>query len=129
MFYVYGLIAWFALLISAIINGTVRDFCYPKKIKKLQAHRISTFTLVFLINLVTYLFLKITNATPSKKELWILGLGWLIMTLAFEFLFFHYIGKHSWKELFDQYNLKKGKIWILVLIATLLAPILMNNLI
>ena len=47
---------------------------------------------------------------------------WLAMTVGFEFLFFHYIGGHSWGELIDAYRFWKGRLWVCVLLTLGLAP-------
>jgi hypothetical protein len=43
--------------------------------------------------------------------------------VAFEFLAGHYWFHASWSALFADYNLAQGRIWILVLVTTLLAPV------
>ena len=36
------------------------------------------------------------------------------MTPAFEFLFGHYVGGHTWERLFEKYNLMAGRAWVSV---------------
>jgi hypothetical protein len=52
----------------------------------------------------------------------VVGGVWLGLTLAFEFLGGHFAFGKSWSELFADYDLTRGRIWPLVLIATTLAP-------
>ena len=47
------------------------------------------------------------------------------MESIFEFLFGHYVGKHSWSRLFHDYNILEGRLWSLVLMAIALAPYVM----
>ena len=51
-------------------------------------------------------------------------MGWLGLTVAFEFLGGHYLFGDSWERLLAAYNVAQGQVWVLVLIATLLAPVL-----
>jgi len=53
-----------------------------------------------------------------------LGVLWLVLTLAFEFLVGHYGFGKPWAVLLEDYDVTKGRIWIAVLIVTLLAPLL-----
>ena len=53
-----------------------------------------------------------------------LGLFWTILTMAFEFLFGHYVMGHSWDALWADYNVLQGRLWPLVLIVTLFGPLL-----
>jgi len=52
----------------------------------------------------------------------LIGGFWLVMTILFEFVFGHYVMGHPWETLLTDYNLFKGKMWVLVLITTFLAP-------
>jgi hypothetical protein len=54
-------------------------------------------------------------------QLWFIGLGWLVLTLVFEFSFGLWQGK-SWPELLEAYTLKDGNIWLVVIAVTALAP-------
>jgi hypothetical protein len=40
----------------------------------------------------------------------------MALTIAFEFLFFHFVGGHPWSELLANYNLAGGRGWVLLLV-------------
>ena len=52
----------------------------------------------------------------------IIGMVWLAMTVAFEFLFGHYVAKRPWRDLFLDYNLFAGRVWLVVLVWVTIAP-------
>lgn len=52
---------------------------------------------------------------------WI-GALWVAMTVAFELLAGHYLFGNTWERLLADYNVLRGRIWVLVLITTFLAP-------
>lgn len=54
-----------------------------------------------------------------------LGVGalWLTLTLTFEFGVGHYGFGKAWSELLADYALRHGRIWVAVLVLTLLAPL------
>jgi len=85
---------WGVFLIIAIINGGMREVIIEKHTGELTAHIISTLLLSVLIFIVTAIFIHYKNITESKVLL-IIGLAWMVMTISFEFLFFHYIGGKS----------------------------------
>ena len=60
----------------------------------------------------------------TRGDAWTVGVLWLVLTLAFEFLAGHYLFHNPWERLFADYNVAQGRIWILVLITTVLAPVL-----
>lgn len=120
----FSIISWILLCIFAIINGTIRVKLYTNIFGDLIAHQISTIILSAIIIIYTYI-LEIIFPFNFISGIY-LGIFWLILTILFEFGFGHYIRKKSWSELLVDYNIKKGRIWILILITTLVAPILVN---
>jgi len=53
-----------------------------------------------------------------------IGVLWLVLTLAFEFLAGHYVFGNPWSRLWTDYDVLRGRIWILVLVTTLVAPVI-----
>lgn len=113
---------WVVFAILAILNGVLREKLITPFTGKSIGDAISSIILALLIFLVTNFFLPMISAN-SNQTLWLIGLTWVILTMAFEFLFGHYVMKHSWEALLANYNIFKGKLWILVLIAELAAPV------
>ena len=52
---------------------------------------------------------------------------WLGMTLVFEFGAGHYLFGTPWRALLADYNVLAGRLWVLVLIATMTAPALVYS--
>ena len=116
-----ALVVWFGLMVLAILNGIARNSLLSPRIGEQSAHVVSTISLCGLILILTW----ITNpwiAPGSTKAALGVGLFWFAMTLSFEFLAGHYVFKHTWDKLFADYNLLRGRVWVLVLVTTLLAP-------
>jgi len=59
----------------------------------------------------------------TRASLVKLGLFWTTLTMAFEFLFGHYVMGHSWDALWADYNVLQGRLWPLVLLVTLFGPL------
>lgn len=117
------LIAWFMMLIVSVANGAVRDFTYGRQMDQLSAHQLSTVSGVLLLGIVIRLFVR-RYPPPSGKKAFSIGLLWMALTVAFEFLFFHYVGGHSWAELLANYNVLRGRVWVVVLAWVAIAPYL-----
>ncbi len=62
-------------------------------------------------------------APESPGEALELGALWLGLTLLFEFGTGHYIAQKPWAELLADYNLLRGRIWVLVPLVTFVAPL------
>lgn len=115
------LTTWFVMLLVSVANGVVRDLTYGKHMAELTAHQLSTVSCVFLLGIVIWGFVRLYPPSSERKAL-LLGLLWLALTVAFEFLFFHYVGGHSWAELLANYNVLQGRVWVVVLVWIAIAP-------
>ena len=114
-------LAWIPMLLIAIANAALRDLWYGKRVTELQAHQISTITAIPLF--AVYIWIVIRFWPPeSSGQVLVVGVLWLGLTIAFEFLFGHYVSGLSWNRLFHDYNLAAGRIWVLIPLWLLVAP-------
>jgi uncharacterized membrane protein YozB (DUF420 family) len=114
---------WFAILGVAFINGGVRVALLIPRLGDLPAHAISSISLSVAILAAAWLSIGWIGVSRAAAA-WRVGLLWVGMTLAFEFLAGHYIFGSSWARLLEDYNIFEGRIWLLVVATTLLAPLL-----
>lgn len=118
------LLAWLAMLVVSVGNGVLREVSYGPLTDERTAHQVSTLTSILLLGLVMWFFLR--RRPPASRQAALgIGLLWMGLTVAFEFLFFHYVGGHSWSALLANYNLADGRLWVLVLLWLLLGPSLL----
>lgn len=122
--YFAAFVTWIILVILAVINGFFRDLFYKPKMGELRAHQVSTLIFVILLIIVSNIFVNNLGFEFNSISLVLIGFEWLIFTLLFEFLAGHYVFGTSWKKLFYDYNLRKGRVWIFVLIFTFISPLL-----
>lgn len=120
---------WFLFMVLAIINAIVREGIFSSFLNELRAHQLSTLTLMTIFFIVTYLVLRFSNIHLSSEQAFIMGVIWLILTICFEFLAGHYAFGNSWDKLIADYNILKGRIWILIPLTTLLSPVFANKII
>jgi hypothetical protein len=113
--------AWLLMPIIGIINGTIRQYGYTNALGDLRAHQVSTLTGIILFGLYVWALTLLWKIRSSAEAIAI-GLIWLILTAAFEFLFGHYIMKHPWSRLIHDYNIFEGRLWVLVLVWITVAP-------
>lgn len=82
---------------------------------------VSTLMLCALVLLLTYLTIRWIHPR-SGSEAWVVGGLWVALTLAFEFLAGHFLFGNPWSQLLEDYNVLRGRIWILALITIAVAP-------
>ncbi len=109
------------MLFIAIINGAMRDGWYGKHMSELRAHQVSTLVGSVLMGIFIW-FLSRTWKLESVEQAMSIGSIWFCLTVAFEFLFGHFVGHHAWSRLLQDYNLLKGRVWVLFLVWITVAP-------
>lgn len=115
------ILAWVPMVVIAVANALLREKVLAKRLSELRAHQVSTATGVLLFGIYIWVLIRIWRP-ESPGQAVIIGLTWLGLTVAFEFLFGHYVVGHPWSRLLHEYNLFAGRVWVIILIWVTLAP-------
>ncbi|WP_217902855.1 hypothetical protein [Flavobacterium sp. J49] len=113
---------WLPMIFIAVLNGSARDLWYKKHTGELTGHQVSTVSLIILFGFYITAVLKKYPPNSATQSMQI-GLLWLVLTLLFEFGLGLMRGQ-SWELLLQDYNVFKGRIWILIPIWVTVAPYL-----
>jgi len=116
------LLVWLLLAVVATANGVIREATYGKAMPDLAAHQLSTVTAILASGFVVWACNRFWPIESSAQAM-LIGALWLMMTVAFEFGFGHYVAGHSWEHLLGDYNLLQGRVWSLFLIWIVVLPI------
>ncbi|HEY9129253.1 MAG TPA: hypothetical protein VIN02_05425 [Sulfurovum sp.] len=95
-------------------------------IGKTLALPVSGITLSIIVFTITFLSFKLFDKSSSLTYL-LIGIQWVSTTLAFEFIFGHFVMGRSWQELFQVFNILEGDLFIVVLLVTLFSPLLVSQ--
>lgn len=115
------LLLWLPMVLIAVANGALREAWVRKHVGELPAHQISTAMLVLFFGAYIWTVIRLWPPASAGDALAI-GLLWLGLTLAFEFLFGHFAAGHPWRRLLQDYNLLAGRVWAVVPIWVAVAP-------
>lgn len=116
-----ALVVWLGLMAVAFANGTLRELLLSPRLGGRIGHVLSTIILCGAIVLIAWISMPWIGPRTAA-EAWEIGRVWFVLTLAFEFLAGHFLFGNSWAKFLADYNVAKGRIWVLVPIITLLAP-------
>lgn len=114
---------WLVILFMASLNGAARAAWLIPRLGATIGRAVSTLVLCGLVYLVTWFTIGWINPITSGRALAV-GVLWMGLTLAFEFLAGHYLFHQPWAVLLEDYAVTRGRIWVAVLVVVLLAPLL-----
>jgi phosphatidylserine synthase len=119
---------WLILAVSAIVVATFRVSVLLPQFGEQTAHQLGTILYLIVQFIIIYLFIRKIRIKDVKTLLGI-GIFWVVITIIFEFVFGHYVMGHPWQKLFADYNLFNGRLWVLVLINNIVAPLISGKII
>lgn len=114
-------LVWVALCLLAIANGTVRQYLLVPSVGAYGGHLISSASLSLLILLVAWWTVPWIGPA-TLRDAWAIGVLWLATTVVFEFVAGHFLFHHPWSKLLADYDVRQGRVWVVVLVATAVAP-------
>ncbi len=120
--YFKSVLIWIVMALLAVLNGAFRVYIILPFTSEAVAHIISTVIFLVVQFLTIYLFIKkikLQHVISAVK----IGLLWVCMTVLFEFIFGHYVMNHPGEKLIADYNIFNGRLWLLVLLNNIAAPV------
>ncbi|WP_214401446.1 hypothetical protein [Pseudonocardia lacus] len=112
---------WSALLVVALLNGTLRQLVTQPLLGEQAARRLATLLLlVVLTSWAWWLHHRWPIRGPGAA--WAIGGVWVALTLGFEVGFGRLVEGLSWSAVFADYDLTAGRIWVLVPLWMLVLP-------
>lgn len=115
------LLLWIPMIPVAIANAALREGVLKTFADELLAHQLSTCTGLVFFGVYLWMVFRVWPL-GSPLEAVQVGTCWLLMTVAFEFLFGRFVVGHSWEVLLADYNLPAGRVWIFIPLWLATAP-------
>jgi hypothetical protein len=94
--YPLALAVWLLLFVVAFSLGAVRERLIAPALGVQDAHVVGTLAFIAVLLGITAVFVRRIRPRCPLRDLWLVGLLWLALTVAFEFLFFHYAAGKPW---------------------------------
>jgi hypothetical protein len=121
----YGTAAVFWLIFAGVATsaGIVRETWLVPRIGELPAHQVGTLLVCGIFLAVIAVFIRRTR--PSAQEARSIGVWWVLVAIAFEFGFGHYVDGLSWGRLLADYDLSRGRLLLLVWLTVGVGPLVL----
>jgi hypothetical protein len=122
--YVWALatLAWLGFAVVAVGGGIFRVVWLEPRLGERLANITETLMLAAVLGSLIWIAVPWLVPGLRHKDLNRLGLLWVTLTLAFEFLFGHFVDGASWAALFANYDIAAGRLWILIPLLMGLGP-------
>ena len=118
---------WLGFAVIAVVGGVFRVLWLAPRLGEYPANLVETLSLVAilagLVWIATPWLLPGLEARPVRA----LGAFWFGLTIAFEFLFGHFVDGASWSALLANYDITAGRFWILVPVTMGIGPSLVRR--
>ncbi len=125
--YAWWVLAWTGMVVIALLNGTLRAAVVQPLLGETVARFLATVVLLALLTVYEWWLLG-RRPLPTARLAWAVGVTWTAMTLAFEFSFGRLVEGLSWSTMLADYDLTRGRIWVLVPLWLLVAPAILRTL-
>lgn len=123
-----ALLVWAGFFVLAMLNGALREVGIKRFIVEPWAHHLSVLTAIVLFGVYAWLVRGYLDLRSGNDAIAI-GIFWLVLTvLAETFIVGRLLGKHSWHEIFANYDILHGNLWPLVVIWVGVLPLLLYSL-
>ena len=125
--YLLALAVWPLFLVTAVTLGAVREKLIALAMGEQAAHVIGTLLFIAAMLVIMWVFVGKVRGLVQRIDLWLIGVMWTVMTVCFEFGFFHFVAGVPWEKLLADYNIFAGRLWVLVLLTTFCGPALVSG--
>jgi hypothetical protein len=99
--------SWFILIGAEIAHGILRAILLAPWVGEFRSNQIGVFTGSVIILIIAYCTIRWIGAERTS-ELLLVGFIWLLLTVAFEVLFGHYVIGLTWDRIIADYNVSEG---------------------
>ena len=127
MLYVAALAVLVVFLIMAQNIRFLGRELYAPKVGELGAHVVGTVLQVLFIFSMTWLLLRWLGADHASVERWSIGLLWVVLAEWWELWVMRRLRRLTWDAVLAEYNPFAARLWWLVPLAYLLAPVIVGG--
>lgn len=122
------LVAWSAMALAMSINGIGRELVLRRVLAGRQADIASAAIGIALIGLITWIaFRPLALSAPSSRQLALMSVMLLVMTVAFECALGRYVDHKTWQQILAHYAIWRGELWPIVLLWLMATPFIWSR--
>ena len=121
MFLLRAFAVWLLIIFAESVYGKLRQIFLAPLVGDFTARRIAFFVGMLLIFGIAFFFIRWICA-ENAKQLFAVGLMWMILTALFEFGLGRFVLNYSSERMFEDYDLSRGGLMGFGLLFMIFAP-------
>jgi hypothetical protein len=114
--------AWCLLISAAFVEGIFRRISLEPHMAKISAEVIGIALVLVSGFLIASWFARTGRFPQESRQLIAIGLLWVALTVAFEFVFFGLVMRISMEELLENYDVVNGDLFPIGLLLLVFVP-------
>lgn len=118
-----SLTIWLVLIVAEIAHGVLRAIILVPAVGEFRSNQIGVFSGSAIIFAIAYFTIRWIGAQRSKETL-LVGMIWLVLTVAFEVLFGRFVVGLPWERIASDYNVLNGGLMPLGLLVLFFSPMI-----
>ncbi len=118
-----SLTIWLVLIVAEIVHGILRAIVLIPFVGEFRSNQIGVITGSAIILAIAYFTIRWIGA-QRFYQLLLVGLIWLLLTVAFEVLFGRFVVGLSWERIASDYNVLNGGLMPLGLLVLFFSPMI-----
>lgn len=118
-----GIEVWLVISVIEVLHGVARIAVLQPLVGEFRARQIAVFSGSALILATTFVFRRWLDMRSSGECLMV-GLAWVALMLAFEFVLGRMVLDLSWEKIFSDYDLIRGGLMPIGLVVMFLSPLI-----
>jgi hypothetical protein len=111
------------MVVLGMANGFFRGLILNNIFDETSARQLSSITLIILLIVYVYFIYPLLKIRSAKQAL-VAGILWAFLTFIFETLLGYFVSGLSIVQMMSEYNIFKGKLWVLVLFTLSVLPVI-----
>ncbi|WP_436714410.1 hypothetical protein U8335_15080 [Roseiconus lacunae] len=115
--------SWLWLIGFAFLEGIFRRIVLEPRVPGMLAELLGIAMVLVTGTVIAYQFSRRGRLPQSSRVLLLIGGLWVFYTIAFEFLFFHFLAGVPLSEIADNYDVTTGHLFPIGLAATFFVPL------
>jgi hypothetical protein len=112
---------WLVLIVAEIVHGISRAIVLVPWVGEFRSNQIGVFTGSAIILVIAYFTIRWIGA-ERPNQLLLVGLIWLLLTVAFEVLFGRFVVGLTWERVAADYNVLQGGLMPVGLMVLFFSP-------